>query len=1009
MKMNRMLKKLTLTIMGTCLAAAGARADVFFSDTFGGGSTLNSLTPANPTATSTAYEIISSKAWTQTNISPNQLRFGIANSTSGHVQSQALFAPNAVALVLPGDYVKLTVVFTNFSGLLTEAGQLGFGMYNSGQVKPYAGGCNGNATTSATLSGGAQGWMGYVAQINYTGANSRIMTRPSQSAVTTGNNQDLISQGSSSSSYTGATTVGSTVASTVSLAVGQVYTNVLTITLVGSQSVAVSNVLSSTSGVLANFGGVATNATFLTGGFDGLAVGYMDRANSSSNTIDIASIEVSGSVTAISGPPTIDTQPVDVTVPNGGSCAFSVAATGFNVTYQWKRNGTNLLNGGNISGATSSQLIISPAGTGDNLSGANGYYCVVTGAGPFSTNSETHSLTFVTAKNLIYSGSGPWDLNNSTSWLDSSLTPGFTFNYGDTVKFDDNGAGGSVTLNGSYLSASSVTVSNSLGFYTFAGTGSFAGPGSLLYTGPNQLTINNPNTYSGGTLISNATANLRLGNIGGLGTGPITFAAAGSKLSVLTASSSSTGINSDLIVADDANIVLDPVDTSFGIVLNGNLSGTTGKTLTIDHGANGAGTNATRIRINGTNTVYNANLNLNDSTFVWSPSQASGSQTYVGVISGTGKILQKSGTTYLNGANTYSGGTIPAAGAIGLGRDSSGPAGSPTDGPIGTGPLLLINDSTTTLLGSGTVFASGGTRIIGNPIQYANSSNNITLIIGGTNSLTFTGPFSLQGNDGLYIAGTNRIIQADNTAGSTLSGVIGDNSFGIGLVKTGTNTLYLNGANTYSGATTVSAGKLAGTGSLTGSVVVKTNAAISGGSATAIGTLTVGGNLTFENGGGGYFRVNRSGSQSDKVSVTGTLSGSGAGLITVTNLGATLQVGDSFTLFNKAVTGGSTLVVTGAVPAGLTWTNKLALDGTIQVVQSFATYPTNISYTVSGSTLTITWPATHQGWLLQAQTNNLNAGLGTNWVTIPGTGSVITTNLPIVPGNPSVFYRLKMP
>jgi autotransporter-associated beta strand protein len=70
------------------------------------------------------------------------------------------------------------------------------------------------------------------------------------------------------------------------------------------------------------------------------------------------------------------------------------------------------------------------------------------------------------------------------------------------------------------------------------------------------------------------------------------------------------------------------------------------------------------------------------------------------VISGTGALMQKSSTTYLNGANTYSGGTTPAAGAIGLGCDSVSSSPPTVDsGPIGTGPLLLINDSTTSLTG----------------------------------------------------------------------------------------------------------------------------------------------------------------------------------------------------------------------------------------------------------------------------------------------------------------------
>ncbi|MGC3959087.1 MAG: immunoglobulin domain-containing protein, partial [Verrucomicrobiota bacterium] len=65
-----------------------------------------------------------------------------------------------------------------------------------------------------------------------------------------------------------------------------------------------------------------------------------------------------GSVTVVSTPPDILAQPASVTVPNGGSCVFAVNAQGFGMNYQWKRYGTNLVNSGNISGATSKTLII---------------------------------------------------------------------------------------------------------------------------------------------------------------------------------------------------------------------------------------------------------------------------------------------------------------------------------------------------------------------------------------------------------------------------------------------------------------------------------------------------------------------------------------------------------------------------------------------------------------------------------------------------------------------------
>lgn len=1017
---NKLQIRVFLAALAAIVPLAVPAQTTFFQDTFAGGSTVNNASPANPTATSTAYEIVSSKSWNPTpSLAANDLKFGINATTSGSFEAQALFATNAVALVLPGDYIQLTVVFTNTSGLLTEVGQLGVGLYNSGQVKPVGGGYNGTATTSTTgATGGAQNWQGYVAQVNYTGANSRIMTRPAQTE-TTANDQDLITSGSGSSSYTGQATVGSAVTSSTTLTAGSVYTEVLVISLAGPQSVAVTNFLYSgpdtTGTLLASFGGVATNSTYLTSAFDSLAFGYRAGANASANTINVSSVVVSGSVTPITGPPTITLQPVPVLVAANGSCAFSVAADGVNVTYQWHRNGTNLLNGGNISGATSSQLVISPVAVADAASGtgANGYWVTVTGAGPFSTNSVTNSLTIVTATNLTWTGFGgnTWDVANTVSWQDPAANPE-VFTYGDPITLDDTGGGGPVNLSGSYLSPASVTV-NSAYTYTLQGSGSIAGPCQLLYEGSGQLTLNVANTYSGGTTISNASAHVYLQNYAGLGTGPVTLALAGGYLEFVNSGSATVGINGDVIVNDDFMFQVDPT-SSFGAVLLGNLSGVSGKTLTVNVGSGNTG--VTRVRAYGDNTVYNANLNLNSGNLLWATYQSSGSQTYNGVISGAGAVMQKGTITYFNGANTYSGGMNISSGAIGLGIDSVGSPGSVTSGPIGTGPLLMTIDSTTSTTGSGQVFAAGGARTIANTIEYPSGTNNLTLVVGGTNSLTFTAPFTLSGQDGVTAASiTSRTIQVTNTAATTISGVISDSSgFGYGLVKTGAGALYLDGINTYTGSTTNNSnttnapGLLAGMGTIAGNVFVQTNSSIGGGSAAAMGTLSIGGNLTLA--GNGYFRINRAGPSSDNVSVAGTIANVGAGTITVTNLGAPLQVGDTFTLFNKPVTGGAALAVSGG---GMNWTNMLAANGTIQVLSAFtASYPTNITFSLSGTTLHIGWPATHQGWILQEQTNALSVGLTmpTNtWFDVAGTGSGTNASITINSTNPSVFFRLRHP
>jgi hypothetical protein len=70
-------------------------------------------------------------------------------------------------------------------------------------------------------------------------------------------------------------------------------------------------------------------------------------------------------------------------------------------------------------------------------------------------------------------------------------------------------------------------------------------------------------------------------------------------------------------------------------------------------------------------------------------------------------------------------------------------------------------------------------------------------------------------------------------------------------------------------------------------------------------------------------------------------------------------------------------------------------------------YPTNVSFSFSGGSLTLTWPLTHLGWTLQGQTNTLAAGLGANWVDVAGSATTNQLTLPLAPANGCVFYRLR--
>ncbi|MGO8680431.1 MAG: beta strand repeat-containing protein [Limisphaerales bacterium] len=1029
------------------LAAAplASKAQVtFFSDNFTT-STLNQPV-APPTGNSSSYQtyIGLSGGNTTSSIAPNNLSITLPNSASVLGEVVGLFTNTPVPLTAVGDYIELDVVFVDASNILcgldSANSTINVGLFNSGGVPPNQGNITTSVTTNNINTGGTQDWLGYFGRMFWSG-KPNIETRPTQLlSAATAQNQDLLFSGASSTqafNNPNGTTVGSAAPANVSvvLANGSTYTMQLVITFDTANSLSISNTLYNGAGtggtvIYTTTNQVATNATFVTGGFDGLAVGFRNSSSSSqASTMDISSILITGHSTPVSGPPTITSQPVSVKVATNGSCAFFVSSIGFGMGYQWHRNGTNLLDAGNISGSTKNMLVISPAGLADVLSPGNGYYVTVSGTGGYTTNSAICSLGLRPATNLIwYATAGTiWDITNSANWQDTNGNQ-TVFNYGDSVAFNDLFGGGFVTLTGPYLSAASVTV-NSTAVYTFNATssGSFAGPGNLIYAGSGGFTIGNANTYTGGTIISNASAYLILQNLNGLGTGPVTLAGgagAGGTNEIVPAGGASSSIPNDFVVAGNFTMLFDGTGT-YGGDFNGNFSGSNNATLTLT--VNPTNTSLpVRVRVYGAATTNNAKLALASSLITLAPYNGTGIQAYNGVISGAGGLIQRGGgITILNGANTYSGGTTPTTGAIGFGINNA----------IGTGPLYIAPE-VADITGSGEVFASGGPITITNSIQYPSATNNLTLIIGGANNLTFSGLFSLNGNDGL---GTNyiRYLQTTNSAVTTFSGVISDvtnsvsEGFGLTITGTGTNAigpLALNNTETYTGPTTItnctvqvngqlnaasavtvcSNATLAGTGIINGAVTVNVGGTLAPSTSSAIGTLTLNGGLTLN--GNLFFKVKKLVSQSNDIaSVSGTLANGGTGTLTVTNLGPTaLVVGDRFKLFNKLVSNGSALTVTGA---GVVWTNNLQVDGSISVFSTTLPQPVITSITLSGTNVVFSGNnGTGSSGYYVLSSTNVAAPLS-SWTPIftnNFTSGLFTNTIPIVPGVPDVFYILKL-
>ena len=703
--------------------------------------------------------------------------------------------------------------------------------------------------------------------------------------------------------------------------------------------------------------------------------------------------------------PSITIQPTTVVVATNAIAVFTVVSSGGGLNYHWYRNSGALSDGGHIAGSATSTLVISPATTADAFSSSQGYYCVITNNCGAIATSTTNSLTLGASVNIVWQGGNPntnWDLS-STANFTNSAGAAVVFNNGDSVVLDDSSTNPVVTIVGSYVAPTLIAEKAN---QNYAITGSaITGSDALLMDGSGVLTVSSANTFSGGATLSNGTVKAQ--NYNGLGSGTVTLA--GGTLEFPVSGSASTGLSNSVNVTANSTIQYDLPGTYAGVIFGG-ISGSTGTTLNL-YLYNNNPPQVGRFRLFGGFT-NNANIALATlgSTLEVAPYQAAGlNQVYNGVISGNGHFnLRNAGKVIFNNTNTLSDGTysvIISGGILGLGVDSiySTPPAIQS-GPVGVNDLVL--DATA---GNCTIMAEGGARTLGNGIHYLAVTTNDggALVLSGTNDLTLSGAIQLtQGSDPY---GTNRTFNVNNTAATTISGIISDGGLGSSLTKSGAGILYLNGNNNYTGFTTNSAGRLAGSGTLASPVFVLTSASIGSGSATSIGTLTINNNLTLS--GNVFIRLNKSLAQSnDMVSVSGVLTNSGAGTITVTNIGVpALVVGDNFKLFSGAVSNGAALTITGG---GANWTNKLATDGSIQVLSltgSTANYPTNITATVNGNNLQITWPATHLGWMVEAQTNPISVGLSTNWVTISNTATQLGYTNTINSANDAVFYRLRHP
>jgi hypothetical protein len=454
-----------------------------FTDTFSA-STVDATTQTGPTGASTCYEVLSSKSWSPTpTIAAGHLKFGIAATGSGCIEVQALFTNSPILLTNTGDSISLLVTFTNTSGLLTQAGAMGFGLYASSGNYPVPGGLNGTATGaySTNATGNAQTWSGYVGQLAFTGSSSQIMTRSPQTG-TTNNNQDVVTSGSGSSSYghPAATTVGSASSTpSLTLTAGSPYTEILTITLSATSTLAITNSLysgTSTNGtLLSQFGGTASGSTYLTNGFDALAVGWRAQASTSATAIDLNQIAINTTRTIYATnaiPPAATTNTLQSSAnPSTYGSAVTFTATispaptnGESITFL---DGANTLGVGTLSsGLAALTIAASPLTVGTHAITAvyagDGAYAASTSAALSQTvNARTLTVSGLSISNKVYDGTAAATLSTNGCALNTVvssdtvtlLTNGCTATFASA----NVGTGISVTVSGLALGGAQAT------------------------------------------------------------------------------------------------------------------------------------------------------------------------------------------------------------------------------------------------------------------------------------------------------------------------------------------------------------------------------------------------------------------------------------------------------------------------------------------------------------------------------------------------------------------------
>jgi autotransporter-associated beta strand protein len=323
---------------------------------------------------------------------------------------------------------------------------------------------------------------------------------------------------------------------------------------------------------------------------------------------------------------------------------------------------------------------------------------------------------------------------------------------------------------------------------------------------------------------------------------------------------------------------------------------------------------------------WNGNIQLNGGS--WQVSGATNPVNIGGTITAqadsTLLYSQGTGTTAVD--HTISA-PITGSGALAIRNTSANP-----------NHRITLTGDNSGYTGSIALDGASGSRTL--RLASANSgSAAATWTVGAGNTLELhgitAGIGNLEGTGTIRSTGTTGTTSAVTVSRGSFGGAFSDGGGALGVTKTGSGMLRLDGASTHSGMTDVQGGILSGTGSLAGSLRIRDGAVIAPGNST--GTFSLGGSFT-QDFGSVYLAEIANPSSMDLVSLFGA-SGELAfnGTLQVALIGGFAPAfGDTFDFFDW--TAGYT--VSGSpdfdlpdLSGGLSWnTSNFLADGSISVV-----------------------------------------------------------------------------